>query len=150
MSNKNQIYGCGHRTCIIVWVREPKRRRFTKITPEPVVEFEKMVGQDMNERALNKIFYPPCSTLPSCFNLPAPSTNVNLKLEPDYIHMLPKSSRLEDTYLFLSEFEEVCNMIHFHNVQIDVVKLGFVSFMLKDNANRWMYSLTTYSTKIFS
>ena len=60
-----------------------------------------------------------------------------------YIQMLPKFTGLEDAYLFLSEFEEVCNMIHFHNVQIDVVKLRFVPFALKDNAKRWMYSLPT-------
>ena len=54
--------------------------------------------------------------------------------------MLPKFTRLEDTYLFLSEFEEVCNMIHFHNVNSDVVKLRFVPFALKDNAKRWMYN----------
>ena len=70
---------------------------------------------------------------------------MNLKLEPHYIQMLPKFTGLEDAYLFLSEFEEVCNMIHFHNVHIDAVKLRFVSFALKDNAKRWMYSLPAYS-----
>jgi len=36
-------------------------------------------------------------------------------------------------------------MIHFHNVQIDVVKLRFVPFALKDNAKRWMCSLPANS-----
>ena len=75
------------------------------------------------------------------FNLPALATNVNLKLEPYCIQILPKFTKLEDACLFLSEFEEVCNMIHFHNVNSDVVKLRFVPFALKDNAKRWMYSL---------
>jgi len=107
---------------MIVWVREPKRRRLTRIKPEPELKLEKMAGQERNERALNKIFYPPRSTLPSCLNLPTLGANVNLKLEPNYIPMLPKLTRLESAYLFLCEFEEVCNMIHFHNVQIEVVK----------------------------
>ena len=94
---------------------------------------------------MNEIFYPPRSTLPSCFNLPALGTNVNLKLEPHYIQMLLKFTGLEDGYLFLSELKEVCNMIHIHNVQIDVVKLRFVPFALKDNAKRWMYSLPANS-----
>ena len=75
--------------------------------------------------------------------------------------MLPKFTGLEDTYLFLSEFEEVCNMIRFHNVNTDVVKLRFVPFTLEDNAKRWMYSLLANSisnwndfvslfTKVFS
>ena len=132
-------------TCMIVWIREPKRRRLTRIKPEPELKYEKMAGQERNERALNKIFYPPRSTLSSCFNLPALSTNMNLKLEPHYIQMLPKFTGLEDAYLLLREFEEVCNMIHLHNVHIDVVKLRFVPFGLKDNAKRWMYSLPASS-----
>ena len=132
---------------MIVWVREPKRRRLTRIElePEPEFEIKKMAEQDRNKRALNEIFFSPRSTLPSCFNLPALGANVNLKLEPHYIQMLPTFTGLEDAYLFLSEFEEVCNMIHFHNVHIDVVKLRFVPFALKDNAKRWMYSLPANS-----
>ena len=62
--------------------------------------------------------------------------------------MLPKFIELEDAYLFLSEFKEVCNMIHFCNVHIDVVKLRFVPFALKDNAKRWMYSLPANSLSL--
>jgi len=71
---------------MIVWVREPKRRTLTRIEPELELEFdlEKMAGQGRNERALNEIFYPPRSTLPSCFNLATLGTNVNLKLKPHY------------------------------------------------------------------
>lgn len=83
-----------------------------------------------------EIFYPPFSTLPSSFNLSPLCANVNLKLEPHYIQMFPKFTGLEGVYLFLSEFKKVSNMIHFHNVQIDVVKMRFVPFTLKDNAKR--------------
>jgi len=65
-----------------------------------------MVEQDRNERALNEIFFTPHSTLPSCFNLPALGADVNLKLEPHYIQMLLKFTRLEDAYLFLSELKK--------------------------------------------
>jgi len=46
---------------MIVWVREPKRRRLTRIELELEPEFEtgKMVEKDMNERVLNEIFLPP-------------------------------------------------------------------------------------------
>jgi len=37
-------------------------------------------------------------------------------------------------------------MIHFYNVQIDVVKLRFIPFTLKDDAKRWLYSLLDNST----
>jgi len=79
------------------------------------------------------------------FNPLALGANVNLKLEPHYIQMLLKFTRLEDAHLFLSEFEEVCNTIHFHSVKIDVVKLRFIPFELKDNAKRRMYSLSANS-----
>jgi len=59
--------------------------------------------------------------------------------------MLHKVTGLEDLYLFLGDFEEVCNMIHFHNVQIDAVKLRFISFVLKDNTKRWLYSFIANS-----
>jgi len=36
-------------------------------------------------------------------------------------------------------------MIHFHNVNTDVVKLRLVPFALKNNAKRWMYSLLANS-----
>jgi len=49
---------------MIIWVRKPKRRRITRIEPKAEFEFEKKVGQDRNERALNEIFYPVRSSLP--------------------------------------------------------------------------------------
>jgi len=51
---------------MIVWVRELKRRRLAKIDLEPELETGKMVEQDRNKKALNEIFYPPQSSLPSC------------------------------------------------------------------------------------
>jgi len=55
--------------------------------------------------------------------------------------MPPKFNGLENAYLFLSEFEEVCNMTYFHSVQINVVKMTFIPFALKDNVKWLTYSL---------
>ena len=63
---------------MVVWVREPKRRRLTRIEPKPELELEKMAGQQRNERALNEMFCSPHLTLPSCFSLPTLGTNVHL------------------------------------------------------------------------
>ena len=54
-------------TCTIVWVRESKTQRLITIEHELGLELKKIAGQDRNERALNEIFCPPHSTLPSCF-----------------------------------------------------------------------------------
>ena len=55
---REQKYDCGCRTCMIVWVREPKKSKLTRIEPKPEPKFdlEKMAGQDRKERALNEIF----------------------------------------------------------------------------------------------
>jgi len=55
--------------------------------------------------------------------------------------MLPKFIGLEDVYLFLREFEEVCSMMHFSYIRVDVVRMKLIPFTLKDSAKRWMYGL---------
>jgi len=65
---------------------------------------------------------------------------VTFKLRPHYIQILPKFTGLKDAYLFLREFEEVCSMMHFSNVPIDVVQMKLI-----DSAKRWMYDLTVNS-----
>ena len=49
----------------------------------------------------------------------------------------------EDTYLLLTEFEEVCAMFKIQQLSEDAVKLRFIPFSLKDNAKKWMNSLET-------
>ena len=75
------------------------------------------------ERSLSDIFYPPRTALPSCFTIPNLGPNATFKLRPHYTQMLPKFTGLEDAYLFLREFEEVCSMMHFPNIPIDVVRM---------------------------
>ena len=93
------------------------------------------------ERSLSDIFYPPRTALPSCFTIPDLGPNVTFELKPHYTQMLPKFAGLEDAYLFLREFEEVCSMMHFPNIPIDVVRMKLIPFALKDSAKRWMYGL---------
>jgi len=49
--------------------------------------------------------------------------------------MLPKFIGLENAYLFLREFEEICSMIHIPNIPIDVARMKLIPFTLKDSAN---------------
>ena len=82
-----------------VWVRDPKRRRLIRIEPEPKPELQFKPKLKMaQERPLNDIFYPPRTTLPSCFNLPDLEPNVTFELRPHYTQMLPKFTGLEDAY----------------------------------------------------
>jgi len=72
------------------------------------------------ERSLSDIFYPPRTTMPSCFNLADLGPTVTFDLIP-YTQMLPKFTGLEDAYLFLREFEDVCSMMRFPNILVVVV-----------------------------
>jgi len=66
---------------------------------------------------------------------------VTFELRSHYTQTLPKFRILEDAYLFLREFEEVCSMMHFPNIPVDVVRMKLIPFVLKDSAKCWMYSL---------
>ena len=46
LSKENRKYDCVCETCMIIWVREPKRRRLTRVEPEPELDLAKMAGQD--------------------------------------------------------------------------------------------------------
>jgi len=104
------------------------------------------------ERPLNEIFYPPRTILPSYFNLPGLGPEVTLELRPHctqlrphYTQRLPKFTGLEDAYLFLRKFEEVCSMMHFPNIPVDIVRMKLIPFALKDSAKHWMYGLAARS-----
>ena len=60
------------------------------------------------------------ATLPSCFTFSDLRHNVTFELRPHYTQMLIKFTGLEDAYLSLREFKELCSMMHFPNVYVDV------------------------------
>jgi len=66
---------------------------------------------------------------------------VTFELRPHYIQMLPKFTGLEDAYLLLRKFEEVCSMMDFPNSPIDVVGMKLTPFALTDCVKCWMYGL---------
>ena len=77
--------------------------------------------------------------------MPNLAPNVTFELKSHYNHMLHKFTSLEDAYLFLREFEEVCSIMHFPNIPINVVQMKLIPFVLKDSAKRWMYGLAANS-----
>ena len=97
------------------------------------------------ERSFSHIFYPPTTTLLSCFNLLDLETECILQVETSLHSSASRFIRLEDEYLFLREFKEVCSMMHLPNIPVDVVRMKFISFALNDSAKRWMYGLVANS-----
>ena len=59
--------------------------------------------------------------------------------------MLLKFTGIEDANFFLREFEEVCFMMHFPNIPINVVRKKLIPFALKDSPKCWMYGFVTNS-----
>jgi len=72
---------------------------------------------------------------------------VIFELNLNYIGMLSKFTGVEDPFLFIRKFKEVCSLIHMPRVLNDVVLMKFISSSLKDDAKRWMYGLKFGSVK---
>ena len=91
--------------------------------------------------SLQDKFYPICTSLPSCFQLPKSNGN-NFELKPQFINTLPRLHGLEseDACFFIREFKEVCLMMRIPQLGEDVVR--FIPFALKDIANKWLYNLS--------
>ena len=64
--------------------------------------------------------------------------------------MFPKFTGLKDAYLSLREFEEVCSMMHFPNILIDVVRTKLIPFALKDSTKPQMYGLAANSVTFWN
>jgi len=131
------------------WVRDPEDQRLVRSEPNANLENEPEpkleLGNVAQERTLSDVFYPPRTALPSCFVMLDLAQNVTFELKPHYTQMLPKFTGLEDAYLFLRELKEVCSMMHFPIIPIDIVRTKLNPFALKDSAKRWMYSLAANS-----
>jgi len=63
--------------------------------------------------------------------------------KPDIIQLLPSfhGLDLENPYLHLMEFEEVCNTYNDSNCSMNTIRLKLFSFLLKDKAKTWLQNL---------
>ena len=59
--------------------------------------------------------------------------------------MLPKFTGIEDAYIFIRKFEEVCAIMKLQQLLENEIKLRLINFALKDNAKKWLYSLPNQS-----
>ena len=78
---------------------------------------------------------------PSCIVFPSEASRFNFK--PDIIQLLPTSNGLEseNLYLHLRDFEEVCNTYTDQNCSMNIIRLKFFPFSLKDKAKTWLQTL---------
>ena len=120
-----------------VWVRDETSRLvrkldFSEFSLKDITLKKMEVTQTLS---LKDRCYPARSAQPSCINLPPVNGN-NFELKPHFINMLPRFTGIEDPYLFIQEFEEVCALIKIQQLLEDSIRLKFITFALKDNAKK--------------
>jgi hypothetical protein len=84
-----------------------------------------------------------------CIVFPPDASHFNFK--PDIIQLLPSfhDLDLENSYLHLREFEEVCKTYNDLNCSINAIRLNLFSFSLKDKAKTWLQNLRPGSFRIW-
>jgi len=72
---------------------------------------------------------------------PPDASHFNFK--PDIIQLLPSfhGLDLENSYLYLREFEEVYNTYNDSNCSMNIIRLKHFHFSLKDKAKTWLQNL---------
>ena len=94
-------------------------------------------------QTLKDLCYLVGSIQPSCIRLPQSIVN-NFEIKPQIINMFPKFTRIEDAYIFIRKFEEVCVTMRLQQLSEDEIKPRLINFSLKDNAKKWLYSLSNH------
>jgi hypothetical protein len=81
---------------------------------------------------------PTRTSVPLCVVFPPDASHFNFK--PDIIQILPSfyGLDLENLYLYLREFEKVCNTYNNLNCSMNTIRLKFFPFSLKDKAKTWL------------
>jgi len=105
-------------------------------------EDNQLLHNDNNEnnrvRILRDQMNPTRTSAPSCIVFPPDASHFNFK--PEIIQLLPSfyGLDLENLYLHLREFEEVCNIYNDSNCSMNTIRLKLVPFSLKDKAKTWL------------
>jgi hypothetical protein len=87
-----------------------------------------------------QLLHPTQSFIPSCIMFPLNAPHVEIKqalmaILPDF-----RGLENENPYVHVRAFEEVIDSFYAQNV-IEIVKLRFFPFSLKDKAKGWLYTL---------
>ena len=110
---------------------------------------ENMAGEDnqllYNEnnknnrvRTVRDYMHPTRTIARSCIFFPPDASHFNFK--PSIIQLLPSfyGLDLENPYMYLREFEEVCNTYNDLNCSTNTIRLKLFPFSLKDKAKTWL------------
>ena len=89
-------------------------------------------------RTLRDYMNPTRTITRSCIFFPPDASHFNFR--PSIIQLLPSfhGLDLENPYLHLREFEEVCNTYNDSNCSMNTIRLKLFLFSLKDKAKTWL------------
>jgi hypothetical protein len=89
-------------------------------------------------RTLRDHMNPISTSAPSYIIFPPDASHFNFK--PGIIQLLPSfhDLDLENLYLYLREFDEVCNTYNDLNCSMNTIRLNLFPFSLKDKAKTWL------------
>jgi hypothetical protein len=91
-------------------------------------------NKNIRVRTLRDYMNPIRTSAPSCIVFPPDASHFNFK--PVIIQLLPSfhGLDLENPYLYLRKFEEVCNTYNNLNCSMNTIRLKLFPFSLKDKA----------------
>jgi len=128
--------------CMRVWSRTLSGRlcRVSSSLSENMIEEDNqsLYNENNRVRTLRDHVNPTRTNTPSCIVFPPDASHFNFK--SDIIQLLPSfhGLDLENPYLHLREFEEVCNTFDDLNYSMNTIRLKLFSFSLKDKAKTWL------------
>jgi hypothetical protein len=140
-----------------VWVRNSKGRLetseaffgslFNTPTSSPtssIIAEERVVQPEAPRMTMYQLLHPTQSSILSCIMFPLNAHHVEIK--QGLIVILPDFRGLENEnpYVHVRAFEEVIGNFYAQNV-IEMAKLRFFLFSLKDKAKGWLYTLKSKS-----
>jgi len=129
-------------TCMRVWSHTLSGRlcRVSSSFSENIAEEDNqsLHIENIRVRTLKDHMNPTRTSAPSCIVFPPDASHFNFK--PDIIQLLPSfhGLDLENLYLHLREFEEVCNTYNNSNCSMNTIRLKLFLFSLKDKAKTWL------------
>ena len=129
-----------------VWLRILSGRLYrvsSSFSENMAKEDNQLLHNENNEnnrvRTLRNYMNPTRTSAPSCIAFPPNASHFNFKL--GIIQLLPSfhGLNLENPYLYLREFKEVCNTYNDSNYSMNTIILKIFSFFLKkDKAKTWL------------
>ena len=122
---------------------------------DPIVQEMKSQGKDQQSphglnngnscmsKSMREYMHPQRIGVGSCIVLPNEPVVIKTHLVP----LIPQLHGIENEYIHIKDFEEVCHTFHKGNTSIEFIRSKLFPFTLKDKAKLWFNSLRPQSIR---